>query len=154
MEVDASKKPSGLDTMGDLFSSLPKTRPRKQGFLPRRDPSSRSTKGQRQSVPFEKTQYSVWKTSLEKRPSTKPPIKPADLEKMKEEVEKAIKGKSPEKVEQISDAAKQIVETEDDPLAELLKALKDFTFGGRTRRRKNKRNHKNKRKEGGTQSWF
>lgn len=145
MEVDPSKKPSGLDTMGDLFSSLPKTRPRKQGFLPPpREPSSR--KRGWQSVQFKNTEHSVWKTSLEKRPSTKRPIKETELKKMEEEVEKAIKGKSPEESKKISDAAKQIVETEDDPLAELLKALKDFTFGGRTRRRKNKRNHKNKRK--------
>jgi hypothetical protein len=144
MEVDASKKPSGLDTMGDLFSSLPKTRPPKQGFLPRRDPSSRSTKGQRQTVPFEKTQYSVWEDeALKKRPSTKRPIKPTELKKMEEEVEKAIKGKSPEESKKILDMAKEIVEEEEDPLTKLLSELR---LGGRTRRRKNKRNHKNKRK--------
>ena len=142
MDVDV-KKPSGLDTMGDLFSSLPKPKPPKQGFLPRRDPSSRSTKGQRQSVPFEKTQYSVWKTSLEKRPSTKRPIKETELKKMEEEVEKAIKGKSPEESKKILNMAEEIVENEDDPLTKLLSELR---LGGRTRRRKNKRNHKNKRK--------
>lgn len=143
MEEEGSKKPSGLDTMGDLFSFLPKTRPPKQGFLPRRDPSSRSTKGQRQSVPFEKTQYSVWETSLKKRPSTKRPIKETELKKMEEEVEKAIKGKSPEESKKILNMAEEIVENEDDPLTKLLSELR---LGGRTRRRKNKRNHKNKRK--------
>ena len=143
MEEEGSKKPSGLDTMGDLFSSLPKPKPSRQGFLPRRDPSSRSTKGQRQSVPVEKTQYSVWETSLKKRPSTKRPIKETELKKMEEEVEKAIKGKSPEESKKILNMAEEIVENEDDPLTKLLSELR---LGGRTRRRKNKRNHKNKRK--------
>jgi len=143
MEVEG-KKPSGLDTMGDLLGSLPKTRPPpKQGFLLPTRKSSRSTLGKRQSVPFEKTQYSVWKTSLEKRPSTKRPIKETELKKMEEEVEKAVKGKSPEESKKILDMAKEIVEEEEDPLTKLLGALK---LGGRTRRRKNKRNHKSKRK--------
>ena len=148
MEEEGSKspsEPSGLDgNWGDaLLSSLPKTK--SKGFLPTRK-SDRSTKGKRLTVPFEKTQYSVWKESLKERSSTKPPIKSADIEKMEKEVEKAIQGKSPEESKKILNMAGEIVETEDDPLAELLKALKDFTFGGRTRRRKNKRNHKNKRK--------
>ena len=142
MEEEGSKKPSGLDTMGDLFSSLPKPKPSRQGFLPTRK-SDRSTKGQRQSVPFEKTQYSVWETSLKKRPSTKRPIKETELKKMEEEVEKAIKGKSPEESKKILNMAEEIVENEDDPLTKLLSELR---LGGRTRRRKNKRNHKNKRK--------
>jgi hypothetical protein len=147
MEEEGSKspsKPSGLDgNWGDaLLSSLPKTRPPpKQGFLPRRSP--RSTKGQLTTVPFKKTPYSVWETSLKERSSTKPPIKPRDLEKMEKEVEKAIEGKSPEESKKILNMAEEIVENEDDPLTKLLSELR---LGGRTRRRKNKRNHKNKRK--------
>lgn len=140
MEVEGSKKPSVFN-MGDLLGSLPKT-PKKQGFLAPREPSKRPTKGQR-SVLFENTEHSVWKTSLKKRPSTKRPIKPTELEKMKEEVEKAVKGKSPEESKKILDMAGEIVEEEEDPLTKLLGALK---LGGRTRRRKNKRNHKSKRK--------
>ena len=139
---EEGKKPSGLDTMGDLLGSLPKTRPPpKQGFLPRK--SSRSTLGKRQSVPFANTEHSVLKKFLVDRPSTKRPIKETELKKMEEEVEKAVKGKSPEESKKILDMAKEIVEEEEDPLTKLLGALK---LGGRTRRRKNKRNHKSKRK--------
>jgi len=143
MDVEGSKKPSGLDTMGDLLGSLPKTRQPKQGFLPRREPSNRTTKGTRTSVPFAKTEHSVLKKFLVDRPSTKRPIKETELKKMEEEVEKAVKGKSPEESKKILDMAKEIVEEEEDPLTKLLGALK---LGGRTRRRKNKRNHKSKRK--------
>ena len=140
MEEEGSKKPSGLDTMGDLFSSLPKPKPPKQGFLPTRK-SDRSTKGTRKSVDFKNTEHSVLETSLEKR--KKRPIKETELKKMEEELKKAIKGKSPEESKKILNMAEEIVENEDDPLTKLLSELR---LGGRTRRRKNKRNHKNKRK--------
>jgi hypothetical protein len=143
MEVEGIKKPSGLDTMRDLLGSLPKTRPpTKQGFLPRREPSSRSTKGKR-PVLFANTEHSVLKKFLVDRPSTKRPIKPTELEKMEEEVKKAVEGKSPEESKKILDMAKEIVKGEEDPLTKLLSELR---LGGRTRRRKNKRNHKSKRK--------
>lgn len=131
MEVDASKKPSGLDTMGDLFSSLPKTRPPKQGFLPRREPSSRSTKG----IPAKRL---ADQQELIRKLSLKPKTRGVVSNMFRNP------GKYNEKIDEALDLIKKHEgKSSDDELIDLLGKLR---LGGRTRRRKNKRNHKNKRK--------